>query len=80
MDRLINAVTTGLKVALLAQSPILVISLIAGLTLGTPGNGATGPGFEAVGRWLWSCTLTFGPPLAVLGFLVGATLGEPAGE
>jgi hypothetical protein len=77
MERLLFTLVTGLKMALLAQAPIFLLSLVIGLTWGAS---RIEPGFEAVGRWLWSCGLLCGAPLAVVGFLVGAVPGESLQE
>jgi hypothetical protein len=75
MQRLLSAIVTGLKAAMLAQSPVLAFALILGLARGT---GGIEPGFEAVGRLLWCYSAIFGPPLALLGFVCGAVPGGSA--
>ncbi len=77
MDRLINTFEAGIKTALLAQLPILLFSVVIGLTWGAP---HVEPGIEAIGQWLWSCALTWGAPLALLGFVVGALPGGEGGR
>jgi hypothetical protein len=77
MQRILFTFDFGLKMALLAQTPLFVLSLILGLTWGASG---LEPGFEAVGRLLSSYAPIFAPPLAVVGFLAGVLPGESACE
>jgi hypothetical protein len=77
MKRLLAAFVAGLKMALLAQAPLIVVGLVIGLTWGAD---RIDPGFEAVGRWLWSCGQGFGPLLGLVGFLVGVLPGEAVRE
>jgi hypothetical protein len=77
MQRILFTFDAGLRTAILAQAPLLLLCLIAGLAWGASG---VEPGVEAIGKWLaWSAPL-FAAPLAVVGFLLGVLPGEPACE
>jgi hypothetical protein len=63
----------GVRLAILVQLPLIVLSLILGLCWG---GFRVEPGFAAVLQWLRGYGLLLGPPLGLVGFVVGAAPAE----